>query len=208
LGEGERASKASETATSTAKPTLFYSIRVRAFFARRRISNLHMDSWLFGEDLKKKGGVSVSVDEETIELDLEPPVLFTLGMGDLRQFVQIMYMYQNAMLHFDSSYNQVIKSKIGFDPENDISNTLLNTTNKLWPYMPVVVDAYVDGEDGARIQIQKMAQLALENQLASHTSCVQRMSSGIFFTHTPSDVWESLNAHAEISGIGENSNER
>ncbi|GMH82956.1 hypothetical protein TrVE_jg9788 [Triparma verrucosa] len=161
------------------------------------------DKWLFGDDIKQQEArASENPDESTeidsqpqFEEDEDPPVLFTLNMSDLRNLISLMYSYQDLL------------TTIGIEYKDETFN--ISVTNRLWPYLAVVIDAYVEGEDGARRQMQDSAQTCLEQQMQLGSAAVVDIeTSQLKFTHTPSDLWETLNAHTHIAGLGERNNER
>ena len=134
------------------------------------------------------------------EEDNNPPVLFTLNMSDLRSLIAFMYNYQDLFTQIQLEYA---------DSRFDDSRATLHRPNLLWPYLPVVIDAFVDGEDGARRGMQTVATTAVKEQIEKGTAAVDRSNvASLYFTYTPSDLWECLNAHSQIAGIGENNNER
>jgi len=151
-----------------------------------------LDGWLFGDDVNSNndtGSREVHDDNED-NIDTASgssvPVLFTLSMSDLRSLIQVMYGYQNMLLRIENTYK----------------TQKLPIENILWQYMPVVVDAYIDGSDGARVQMCKLAELALKKQVSDKSNAVKKGIKS-YYTYTPSDIWESLNAHAEIAGSDE-----
>ena len=54
----------------------------------------------------------------------------------------------------------------------------LNVENRIWPYLAVAIDAYVEGEDGARRQMQNAAQNCLNTQLELGIHAVDQVSRG------------------------------
>jgi hypothetical protein len=56
--------------------------------------------------------------------------------------------------------------------------------------------------------MQTAAQKCLNSQLELGINAVDQVKNSVYFTHTPSDLWEMLNAHTHIAGIGEKNNER
>ncbi|GMH61072.1 hypothetical protein TrLO_g14681 [Triparma laevis f. longispina] len=161
------------------------------------------DKWLFGDDIKQQElRASENPDESTeidpqpqFEEDEDPPVLFTLNMSDLRNLISLMYSYQDLL------------TTIGIEYKDETFG--VSVTNRLWPYLAVVIDAYVEGEDGARRQMQDSAQTCLQQQMQLGSAAVVDIeTSNLKFTHTPADLWETLNAHTHIAGLGERNNER
>ncbi|GMH46361.1 hypothetical protein TrRE_jg5329, partial [Triparma retinervis] len=174
-----------------------------------------LDKWLFGEDVKEKEereekknrkqqqqqqeqdeeeGEHEGAGARALEEDDDPPVLFTLNMSDLRALISFIYGYHDLISTINLEYAD---ESFGLVSED-----------KIWPYLAVAIDAYVEGEDGARRQMQNAAQNCLNTQLELGINAVDQVKNSVYFTHTPSDLWEMLNAHTHIAGIGEKNNER
>ena len=118
-----------------------------------------LDSWLFGENTTPATTASASASpdpDSPFAEDEDPPVIFTLNMGDLRSLISFMYSYQDLFTQIQLEY-----ASSRFDP----TVSSLHRPNLLWPYLPVVVDAYVDGEDGARRGMQSFATTAVTEQV-------------------------------------------
>ena len=148
-----------------------------------------LDSWLFGEDMR-----ATESNDDAHEEDEDPPVLFTLNMSDLRSLIGFMYSYHDLLRTINLEYED--------------ESFQLKVENRIWPYLAAVIDAYVDGEDGARRQMQVAAQNCLKTQGELGANAVDVSINGLLFTHTPADLWEMLNAHTAIAGLGEKNNER
>jgi hypothetical protein len=164
-----------------------------------------LDKWLFGEEPKpqtkppQQQGQLNHQSQEEVEEDEEPPVIFTLNMSDLRSLIHFMYTYQDLFTQIQLEYA---------DSRFEANRATLHRSNSLWSFLPVVIDAFVDGEDGARRGMQTAATGAVSEQILLGASAVDRVNSSLYFTHTPSDLWECLNAHSHIAGTGENNSER
>jgi len=98
-----------------------------------------------------------------VEEDDDPPVLFTLNMSDLRALISFMYSYHDLVSTINLEYSD--------------ENFALKTENKFWPYLAVVIDAYVEGEDGARRQMQNAAQSCLNTQMELGITAVDQVQS-------------------------------